>query len=70
MDIDDLEFNFHQPLKKMKYNNVSEEIEVGSLGSNFSSSIDENYIVQQLEKLENIAQNLLVKIQDLKYELL
>ena len=70
MDIDDLEFNFHQPLKKMKYNNVSEEIEVGSLGSNFSSSRDENYIVQQLEKLENIAQNLLVKIQDLKYELL
>ena len=70
MDIDDLEFNFHQPLKKMKYNTVSEEIEVGSLGSNFSSSRDENYIVQQLEKLENIAQNLLVKIQDLKYELL
>jgi len=70
MDIDDLEFNFHQPLKKMKYNTVSEAIEVGSLGSNFSSSIDENYIVQQLEKLENIAQNLLVKIQDLKYELL
>ena len=66
MDIDDLEFNFHQPLKKMKYNTN----EVGSLGSNFSSSIDENYIVQQLEKLENIAQNLLVKIQDLKYELL
>tara|TARA_R110000782_G_scaffold7615_2_gene25398 strand:- start:4300 stop:4512 length:213 start_codon:yes stop_codon:yes gene_type:complete len=67
MDIDDLEFNFHQPLKKMKYNNINE---VGSLGSNFSSSTDENYIVQQLEKLENIAQNLLVKIQDLKYELL
>ena len=68
MDIDDFEFNFNHPPKKMKYN--TEEIEVGSLESNFSTTIDENYIAQQLENLENIAKNLLGKIQDLKYELL
>ncbi len=70
MDIDDYEFNFNHPPKKMKYNTVSEAIEVGSLESNFSTTIDENYIAQQLENLENIAKNLLGKIQDLKYELL
>jgi len=66
MDIDDFEFNFNHPPKKMKY--ITEE--VGSLESNFSTTIDENYIAQQLENLENIAKNLLGKIQDLKYELL
>ena len=67
MDIDDLEFNFNHIPKKVKFNSVSE---VGSLGSNFSTTIDENYIAQQLENLENIAKSLLGKIQDLKYELL
>ena len=67
MDIDDLEFNFNHIPKKVKFNSVSE---VGSLGSNFSTTIDENYIAQQLENLENIANSLLGKIQDLKYELL
>ena len=75
MDIDDLEFNFNHPPKKMKHNTVSEAtvseaIEVGSLESNFSATINENYIAQQLENLENIAKSLLGKIQDLKYELL
>ena len=68
MDIDDLEFNFNHIPKKVKFNNEPDE--VGSLGSNFSNTIDENYIAQQLENLENIAKNLLGKIQDLKYELL
>lgn len=69
MEIDDLEkyeFNLNNPHKKMKY----ETKEVGSLGSNFSNTTDENYIAQQLENLENITKNLLGKIQDLKYELL
>ena len=72
MDIDDLEFNFNHIPKKVKFNSVSEATvsEVGSLGSNFSTTIDENYIAQQLENLENIAKSLLGKIQDLKYELL
>ena len=67
MDIDDLEFNFNHIPKKVKFNSVSE---VGSLESNFSTTINENYIAQQLENLENIAKSLLGKIQDLKYELL
>ena len=66
MDIDDLEFNFNHPPKKVKFNTE----EVGSLESNFSTTINENYIAQQLENLENIAKSLLGKIQDLKYELL
>tara|TARA_R110002126_G_scaffold51499_2_gene140767 strand:+ start:5692 stop:5901 length:210 start_codon:yes stop_codon:yes gene_type:complete len=66
MDIDDLEFNFNHIPKKVKFNTE----EVGSLESNFSTTINENYIAQQLENLENIAKSLLGKIQDLKYELL
>ena len=48
MDIDDLEFNFNHPPKKVKFNTE----EVGSLESNFSTTINENYIAQQLENLE------------------